>query len=125
MWNGETLALNHSHVDCTKLSRDFSLMDSVEEVGKLSRMSSSFAYSACITCHYRGVVVALISSIARHIDITSNDTFSDIAGKGSPRTHMPIDATDNMFTWDDIVHMKLATVRLGTVVLQLVQAVKY
>lgn len=73
-------------MDCTCLSRDFSLIDSIEKVGKLILFSSSCAYGDFTTCYYKGVVVDLVRSIANHIVLTSTDATIKLDLKGNTRS---------------------------------------
>lgn len=42
----------------------------------------------------------------------SKDTTSDFPGKGNTRALMGREVPDNIFMWDDIVHVKVAIARL-------------
>lgn len=69
------------------------------------RMSGTCAYGTSTTCHYLGVVVVVMNSIAWHIVLTRNDSTNESAGKCNARTGMCSNFTENMFTWDDIGHI--------------------
>lgn len=46
-----------------------------------------------------------MNSTARRTLVTSKDTTSDVAGSGSVHTYIRSYVNNNMFTWDDIVHV--------------------
>lgn len=50
-----------------------------------------------------------MNSISSWSVLNSENTTIDIAGKGRVRTHMCIDVTENLFTWEDIFLVHIAT----------------
>lgn len=80
-------------------------------------MNPGSAYWASTTCHYIGVIVVVKNSLTRHIEVTSIDSTSDIAGKGNARMRMRSDITGSMFTLNKNFHVQFVIIRFDTVVL--------
>lgn len=66
-------------------------------------MGRSCSNRTCTTCCYIRVVVMLVSSLDRHIMITSKDTTDDIAGRVNARTHRWTSFTNMVLTMGGIV----------------------
>lgn len=107
--------VNLSSVDCTGHRTYFSLAGPPEEWTRLSLIIMTWACGACTPFRYTNVSVTVMSSIGKHIEITSNGKSSDIGGKVKSCGSRLSEVTHDMSTWNDVGHVEFIIIKFGVI----------